>query len=229
MIFRRITLSAIAIGILAGVFLSLLQTIDIIPIIEQAEQYETHHDTAQAEHHHTSSTWAPSDGVERTGYTAATNILVTIGFTLLLVSLMSYQGNNKISIKTGLLWGLAGYTTFFIAPSIGLPPDIPGTESAPLLERQAWWLMTVVCTGAGLAMLVFGKRHFIKLLGLGIILLPQLIGPPAFDHPSIDANLTASLQALTADFMIASSLTNALYWLTIGLLASAVVKHYIHR
>jgi len=228
MIFRRITLSAIAIGILAGIFLSLLQTVDIIPIIEQAEQYETHHDTAHTDH--APSAWTPSDGFERNGYTAVTNILVTIGFTLLLVSLMTYQSN--ISIKSGLLWGLAGYATFFIAPSIGLPPEIPGIESAALIQRQGWWLMTVLCTGIGLATLAFSKRSLVKLIGLGVILLPQLIAAPQFDNqalPPIDGNLAASLHALTSDFIIASSLTNALYWLIIGLLSSAVVKHYIHR
>jgi len=230
MIFRRITLSAIVIGILAGIFLSLLQTIDIIPIIQQAEQYETGDDNAHTDHSHDSSAWEPNDGFERSSYTAATNILVTIGFTLLLVSLMSYQSNNATSIKNGLLWGLAGYATFFIAPSIGLPPEIPGTESAALMERQGWWLIAVLCTGVGLATLAFSKRPLLKLMGLCIILLPQLIGAPQFDSPSpIDANLATSLHALTADFMIASSLTNALYWLIIGLLSSTVVKHYIHR
>src|SRR3546814_13405119 len=38
--------------------------------------------------------------------------------------------------RQGLLCGLVGFAVFTLAPGLGLRPEIPGTEAAPLADRD---------------------------------------------------------------------------------------------
>ena len=69
-----------------------------------------------------------------------------IGFALLLVSAYAFSGAS-VDWRRGLYWGLAAFATFTLAPGLGLPPEVPGTSAAPLLDRQIWWVATAVATG----------------------------------------------------------------------------------
>lgn len=80
-------------------------------------------------------------------YTFLFNVLTAIGFGLLVAAALSFDKNA--SWRRGLMWGLAGFTTFTLAPSLGLPPEIPGAEAAPLFQRQVWWIGTATASGAG--------------------------------------------------------------------------------
>jgi predicted cobalt transporter CbtA len=59
------------------------------------------------------------------------NVSMAVGFALMLVAAFALSG-RRITWRSGLLWGLAGYGVFFVAPSLGLPPEVPGTLAAPL-------------------------------------------------------------------------------------------------
>src|ERR1700745_2045609 len=65
---------------------------------------------------------------------------------------------GTVTWRTGLFWGLAGFATFTLAPGLGLPPELPGTEAAPLLQRQLWWVTTAAATGGGMALLALTLR-----------------------------------------------------------------------
>src|SRR5262249_18446225 len=114
-------------------------------------------DTATAEHHHEAEAWQPADGFERTAFTALADVLTGIAFGLLLTAAYALRG-QAMDWRQGLFWGLAGFATFTLAPGLGLPPEVPGTESAPLLGRQVWWVATAVATAGGLA-LIFLTRN----------------------------------------------------------------------
>src|SRR5260370_596802 len=101
--------------------------------------------------------WAPETGIERAAYTLVADLLTAIGFALLLAAGFTLRG-GAVTWRDGLFWGLAGFATFTLAPGLGLPPAIPGTEAAPLAARQIWWLATVASTGCGLALLAFTRR-----------------------------------------------------------------------
>ncbi len=88
---RRILWTALAAGLVAGVFVSLAQQVEVVPLILEAETYEAGaatHDEAAAgaggEHEHGGGAWAPSDGLERSLFTFLSNLLTAIGFALLL-------------------------------------------------------------------------------------------------------------------------------------------------
>lgn len=219
-LFKRIISSAGLAGLIAGLLLTIVQQFQVIPLIHKAEIYEnavvstevakshTHDDGA--EHHHDESAWQPADGAERTFYTALANIGIALGFALLMGAAFSLKDDN-IGLKKGILWGLAGYIVFFLAPSLGLPPVVPGTEEAALQGRQEWWTLTVIATAAALAMLFFAKPWWLKVLAIALLIIPHWIGAP---HPVVASS--SAPQEITSAFFPATALANAIFWIALG-------------
>lgn len=176
-----------------------------------------HSHDGDAAHEHSHAGWQPENGAERTFYTALANISMAVGFGLLLAGAISLRGQNggqSNGIGSGLLWGAAGYLVFFVAPSIGLPPEVPGSASAPLPARQMWWLTTVAASAGGLALLVFGRGAPLKLLGAAALFLPHLVGAP---QPEVHSSSAPA--ELARAFVYATALANAAFWLALGGLA----------
>ena len=208
-------------GLLAALLLTLLQSFWVAPLILQAETYETaapaaeHHEhgEAAAPHEHSAEAWAPEDGWQRILSTTGGNLVVAVGFALILAALYSLRAPGRVA--TGALWGLAGFAVFCLAPTLGLPPELPGTAAADLGQRQTWWIGTAAATAAGLALLVFAQHWLFKVLGVALLVIPHLIGAP---QPAVHESLAP--EALETQFKIASWLTNAAFWLALGLLSA---------
>lgn len=176
------------------------------------------------DHHHNPDAWSPKDGSERIFYTYLSSSLMAIGFALVIISGMSLT--NKKSIKAGALWGLAGYIAFFVAPTLGLPAEIPGMEAAALEGRQSWWLLTVLLTVIGLGLLAFGKGA-LRWSGLLVIAIPHILGAPqpeihGFAHP--DANTVVALEALMGQFEITTAVVNGIFWVCLGLFCAVAIN-----
>jgi cobalt transporter subunit CbtA len=184
--------------------------LQVVPLILEAEVFEVadHSEAAVDE-----ATWSPEDGVERTTYTVLTNLLVGAGFGLLLVGafVLVEMGGRSIDAFRGLLWGLAGFLVFALVPSVGLPPELPGTVAAELPARQLWWTGTAVATALGLGLVAFGRAPWMKALALPIIALPHLIGAP---QPSEHGG--SAPPELAREFVIASLATTGLFWIALG-------------
>lgn len=236
-IIRKVVLSAIFVGIVCGVFLSLIQSLQVNAIILQAEQYETDgetetlHNHAAEQHRHQPSAWQPSDGNERIFYTVISNIFAATGFALLLISFMSMTDRSITWLKGGA-WGLAGFVTFFLAPSIGMPPEIPGTVSVALFDRQLWWILAVIGTGGGIAALVFAPGIY-KALGLLLVIAPQIVGVPVTPVTEVltfannNPQAAHELQSLAERFYPATTLVNAVHWLFMGFITSLMVRYFV--
>ncbi|MFC3942887.1 cobalt transporter [Pseudomonas gingeri NCPPB 3146 = LMG 5327] len=218
---KRIAQTAGFTGLLAALLLTLLQSFWVAPLILQAETYEKapaseaheHTDAAMAGHTHDEEAWEPEDGWQRVLSTTGGNLVVAVGFALMLAGLYTLRAPNRTS--QGLLWGLAGYATFCLAPTLGLPPELPGTAAADLLQRQIWWVGTAASTAVAIALVVFGKHWALKLLGVAIVVVPHVIGAP---QPEVHSSLAP--EELEAQFKIASQLTNAAFWLALGLISA---------
>lgn len=212
-IFRELVTAALWTGLLAGLLLTVVQQIQVIPTLLQAEIYEEKAASAvvtNAENIHEHQEWQPENGWERTFFTAVANIGLGVGFALLIGSVMCLRGRPD-NWRLGLLWGLAGYITFFVAPSLGLPPEVPGTEAAKLADRQNWWLITVLDTGFGLSLLAFAKTRTNKFFGTVLLVAPHLISAP---QPEVHSS--AAPAELVQSFITATVLANAVFWLAIG-------------
>jgi cobalt transporter subunit CbtA len=213
---KMLVVSALWAGLWAGLLLTAVQRLQVIPALLKAEVYEqqaaniTHADGHT--HQHEEASWQPQNGSERTFFTAVANISLAVGFALLLGAAGTLRGGIG-SWRKGLLWGLAGYGIFFVAPSLGLPPEVPGAEAADLNDRQLWWLMTVFDTAAGLWLLVFAKTKLNKLFGAVLLISPYAIGAP---QP--DLHGSAAPAELSATFIAATAFANAIFWLALGAL-----------
>lgn len=227
----RVLLAAILAGIAAGVVMSAIQQWKVAPIIIEAEKYEkaepahqhgaaeaTTNDTATAEneaaaaHQHDEEEWGPEDGFERIAYTVAANIVAGVGFALLAAAAAMLTG-LPLTLGTGALWGLAGFAIFTLAPSAGLPPELPGMPAGDLFARQVWWWCTVAATTAGIGLIAKFENVGAKALGIVIMAIPHLVGAPQPD--SHETTVPAGLANTFAANAIA---TSAVFWIVLGVL-----------
>ena len=221
--FKRIIFTAASAGLLAGLLLTAVQHVQIVPLILDAEGYEqaveaanrtssTHppHASAEHNHEHGHGAWQPERGWERNLLTASANIVIALGFALLLGAAAALR-NHTLNWRSGLLWGLGGYLAFFVAPSLGLPPELPGSAAADLAHRQLWWVATSAFTAAGLAFVVFSAQRALKILGVILVIAPHLAGAP---QPDVHGG-TAPAE-LVQSFIVATIIINAMFWLALG-------------
>jgi cobalt transporter subunit CbtA len=210
--FGRIIFAAALAGLAAGLALTAIQAYAVIPLILEAETYEDQGPVTDDHGHESedSAAWAPADGGERLIFTLATNVIAGIAFALLLTAAMALIGTGDW--RRGMIWGLAGYATFSLAPAFGLPPELPGLAAGELGARQIWWAATAASTAAGLALLLLVPRVALRALGAVLIVVPHVIGAP---HPD-GATASAVPAELAASFVSATLVANLLFWLVIG-------------
>lgn len=245
MLLRRLVLSALLVGAFSGLLLSAIQRWQVIPIINTAERFEqaraavpTH---GEAGHEHAAGAWEPAEGAERIGYTVLSNVLTAAGFALVMLAAMAIlfrrgaaarrKAATKLDWRYGLLWGLAGYVVFFVAPALGLPPEIPGAEAAPLESRQLWWAFTVVCTAAGLAVTAFGKSPW-RWAGLALLVVPHLVGAPQLGtspFAELPADVAAELTQLARRFVWATAFANGVFWIALGGLSGWAAQRFVKQ
>ena len=237
----RILLVAIAAGVIAGAFVTVAQAVKVIPLILEAETYENaapaptagadktttahSHNTVAKGHSHGSAEaeeWGPADGFERTAFTLAANILLGIGFSLLLTAAIVMSGVD-MSLKSGVLWGLAGFMVFTVSPAISLPPEMPGMVASDITGRQIWWVATVVSAAIGIGLMVFGKSIPFKVLGLGVLVLPHIVGAPHLDLHAETSDVPAEL---AVQFVMATLLTTGLFWLALGASVGGLLQRF---
>jgi len=232
----RLFATGLLAGFLAGLLIAGLQHFTTTPLIIAAEVYENHgarphvhpsaapagafgearlilvhstHDAADGQ-----SEWAPADGIERTFYTSVVTVATAVGFALMLLAGMLASG-DRIDRRQGLIWAAAGFVVTGLAPSLGLPPELPGMNAADLVDRQAWWIGTAVATAAALWLLLRSRSTALQAAGLALLIAPHLIGAP---HPAevVAGSVPAELAARFASTSLA---VHAALWALTGFLA----------
>lgn len=220
--FYRVFLTGIVAGLLAGLLMTALQAAKLTPLIRTAEIYEAAATPVQTQggHDHAALTeqpaWEPAPGLQRSLFTLLANLVIGAGFGLLLsggFALRQAFAGTAAGAREGMLWGLAGFASFALAPALGLPPELPGSVGADIVARQAWWLATALATVAGLALLSFPRRHVWRVLGVVALVLPHLVGAPHGGAPHGGGMVPA---ALAAQFAAASLVVAALFWVVLG-------------
>jgi len=244
--FRAIVFAAVVAGLATGLAVTVIQQFGTVPLILKAEVFEKaaadHHADASAgsgpvtvghahdhaeegaAHEHAAEAWEPRDGLERNAYTAGANILTAIGFALVLAALFAVRGGGAgqtVSWHQGLVWGLAGFAVFTLAPGLGLPPELPGVPAAPLLARQIWWVMAAAATAAGLGLIFLRGTAPAAIAGLLLLMLPHVVGAPELE--SVETNVPSSL---SHQFVVAVALTSLVFWSLLGALTSLAFAYF---
>jgi cobalt transporter subunit CbtA len=208
---KRIALAAALAGLAAGLTLTAVQQMQVAPLIEAAEVLEA----SLPGHANAQEPESPAPA-SRLAATAVANVVLATGFALILAACLALRGHRGWRI--GLAWGLAGYAVFFVAPALGLPPELPGMESAPLQDRTIWWLETALLTAWGLWLIAFGARKASRIAGLALIVVPHVLGAPPAVRP------TGAMRDMALQFAFATALANALLWLVIGAVAGGMIR-----
>ena len=231
-LFRNLFFAAALAGLLAGLVATVVHAFGTVPIILAAETFEASGDAAPVAHGHShgeavgghdnsGGAWAPADGMERTAYTALADILTGIGCALLLCAAFALRGRG-VDWRQGLYWGLGGFAAFTVAPGLGLPPELPGTEAAALFDRQVWWIVTVAATAGGLAMVFLGRRAALVIAGVSLVVLPHVIGAP---QPVQHVSLAPA--DMTRDFIVAAVLSSFVFWVAVGMLSGFFYGRFV--
>ena len=229
-IFRSIVLCSAMVGLIVGVVVSVAQQFGTVPLILESEVYEkaagtampmaTAHSQEAMGHEHSPGAWEPADGLERTAFTIVINILTAIGYALILTGLFVLRG-RPVGWREGLLWGLSGFLVVTVAPGLGLSPELPGVQAAPVLERQLWWIGTAAATAIGLALLVFRRSPWAAAVAIILFVVPHVIGAPAACRAAFECP-----RALSHQFVVAVTLTSLLSWALLGWLSAVFYRRF---
>lgn len=217
--FQKLLTSALFAGFAAGLIAALLQLAFVQPSLLRAELFES----GTLTHFGSGPTPVPEipfaiDPV-RDALSVLFSALIYTGYAMLLVVAMSVAENRgaRIDARTGLIWGVAGFVAVQLAPAFSLPPELPGSAAAEVGARQVWWFVTIAATGAGLALIAFGRSLWPALAGVVLILLPHLVGAP--HHASYAGPVPPELAGLFASRALGVGL---MAWAILGTIAGYV-------
>lgn len=238
-LFRRLFLAAVVAGVLSGTAASVVQQVTTVPLILEAERYETvpapasvpapaaTAENAHSQAGHVHAAPAPAEEVtaaeafQRVGLTVVANLLVGVAYGLLLAGTMLLVG-APVDARRGLVWGIGGFVAFALAPAVGLPPELPGMGGAALEARQAWWIAAALCAAGGLLALGFAKNRFVIAAGVVLAALPHVIGAP---HPESPEGVVPPEMA--ARFAVLSIGVAALFWAALGSACGALMQRVV--
>lgn len=202
-VFVRIVATALIAGAIAGLFVWAAHMIKVVPLIRQAEVYEVAVAGQPGEAH--------PEGIERAVYTLIADLVTAVGFAFILTGIIAISG-REIDWQRGIVWGLAGFATFNVATSLGMPPELPGMGAGDDLgPGRIWWMATVACTAGGLGLIFFARRTALRIAGAVPIAIPHLWGAPVAEF--VDGPLPAGL---ASEFAVASLISAGLFWMVLG-------------
>lgn len=139
--------------------------------------------TAPAGHQHSHAPDEDAGPLQRNALSVLFFVATYVSYGLILAAgfgLAESMGKT-VGLREGLLWGIAGFVAFQLAPAMGLEPELPGTMAADLSARALWWWGTALATAGGLALIGYGKG--LPAYGAAILLLalPHFIGAPELE------------------------------------------------
>ncbi|WP_347311948.1 CbtA family protein [Defluviimonas sp. SAOS-178_SWC] len=230
---QRMLAGGLIAGFAAGLLAALLHFAFIQELILLGEEYETgalvhfagagtagaevghDHAAGEAAHDHGDG-GAEGSPLGRNVLTVLFTGLTYAGYGLLLIAgfALANQLGQEVGPRDGLLWGIAGYAAFQLAPAMGLPPELPGSVAADITDRQIWYFGTVIATGAALALLAFGRGIVPAVVAGALLAAPHVIGAP---HP--DGYFGVAPPELAGEFAARALGVGFTAWVVLGWLA----------
>lgn len=245
----RLVASLLIAGIAAGLFLSMIQSLEAMPLLQSAERMDhqqlqrgmpsQHSHNDETAHNHSEAAHPPQDTHQREAARIISNCLLGVGCCFLLAASIyahnSRSGAQPSDPATGLVWGLVGYYSFYFAPSLHYPPETPATDlmrvahdHGSLISDQTGWLCLALFSCLGAALMVY-TRGRLKIIGLLVLLLPHAglwvvsnqLTPPYHTH-----SLFRLYQVTEQNYRYATGLGNLVFWLLLGGLTTTAINRF---
>ena len=189
---------------------------------------------AQDQERTTTKEWEPANGAERTGWTWVANGLHAFSMALLVFAVMGvwrYQrGATLATLPLAGLVAAAGWLSFYLWPTLGLPAEVPGMDTAPLHARQMWWALTAGSAGVACALMGFAKRGWRWPAAAVLLALPFLVGAPHLQGDALvgySVQARASMEQLLQQFFWATTWVALSFWLSMGLACGLVFQRWL--
>lgn len=186
----RIVVCALVAGGIAGGVGALLQQAMVVPLIHEAEIYEAggagiahggHGGGAAAPGGTTVAAHDDGDagtgGLGRALTTGVMTVAVNVGFAFLLLAGF-HARDARPGLRQGIVWGVAGFVAFMLAPAAGLAPELPGAAAGPLEARQLWWAATAISTAGALWLIAFVRQPLAAVAAVLLLAVPHIVGAP---------------------------------------------------
>ena len=223
--FKNIFVSAVVCGAIAGVLATVMQMLLVTPLLMEAELFET----GQSMHFITDgSPESPIKHVDiwedpyRHLMTLCFNLVTFTGFGFILVAAMAFfqKRDFTLSKAEGIVAGVSGFIVFQLAPSVGLPPELPGTIGVTVGLKQTWWIITILSTTVGILLLFLDKHKVVSGVGIIFITIPHLIG-----HPKLETYFGVAPPELAAEFASRALAVSLIAWIILGVISSQFWKY----
>lgn len=251
MIFPRLIWSSLAVALLVGTVQTGVQRWQAAPIILAAEVYEdqkaeapapaqavaAHAHADGAAHQHdpaNAKEWEPANGAERIGWTWVANLLHAFSMALLVFAVMGvwrYQrGTALAALPLAGLVAAAGWLSFHLWPTLGLPAEVPGMDAAPLQARQVWWAMAVGSAAVACALMGFAKGKWRWPAAAVLLALPFVVGAPHLQGDALAGfgpEAHAALEQLVQQFVWATTWVALSFWLSMGVACGLVFQRWL--
>ena len=250
MIFPRLIWCSLAVALLVGTVQTGVQRWQAAPIILAAELYEnqkaeapapaqavaahTHADGATHEHG-AAKAWEPASGAERIGWTWVANLLHAFSMALLVFAVMGawrYQrgGAALAALPLAGLVAAAGWLSFHLWPTLGLPAEVPGMDAAPLHARQVWWTLAVGSAATSCALMGFAKGKWRWPAAAVLLSLPFAVSAPHLQGDPLagfSPDAHAALAQLVQQFAWATTWVALSFWLSMGLACGLAFQRWL--
>ena len=223
--FKNIFVSAVVCGAIAGILATVMQMLLVTPLLMEAELFET----GQSMHFITDgSPESPIKHVDiwedpyRHLMTLCFNLVTFTGFGFILVAAMAFfqKRGFTLSKAEGIVAGVSGFIVFQLAPSVGLPPELPGTIGVTVGLKQTWWIITILSTTVGILLLFLDKHKVVSGAGIIFITIPHLIG-----HPKLETYFGVAPPELAAEFASRALAVSLIAWIILGVISSQFWKY----
>ena len=223
--FKNIFVSAVVCGAIAGVLATVMQMLLVTPLLMEAELFET----GQSMHFITNgSPESPIKHVDiwedpyRHLMTLCFNLVTFTGFGFILVAAMAFfqKRGFTLSKAEGIVAGVSGFIVFQLAPSVGLPPELPGTIGVTVGLKQTWWIITILSTTVGILLLFLDKHKVVSGVGIIFVTIPHLIG-----HPKLETYFGVAPPELAAEFASRALAVSLIAWIILGVISSQFWKY----
>lgn len=182
----------------------------------------------------TAKVWEPVNGAERIAWTWVANALHAFSMALLVFAVMGVwryrRGTTLTAMQLSGCVAAAGWLSFHLWPTLGLPAEVPGMDAAPLHDRQLWWILAAGSAGVACALVGFAKGAWRWLAAVVLLALPFALGVP---HLQVDDlagfNPTAheALGQLAQKFGWATTWVALSFWSTMGFACGLAFQRWL--